>query len=210
MAFVAGSFAIVLVMLSFVDEEVLLKLELSPGRTVLWNLGLFSAIFVVAVSMIPGVPLGSREKACGALAWTDRTLGRASARARTGSEDTQVYRPDALLRRIIEYTHYYPAAWRSKLHTYETYAEFTELFQLRLKVILAELVGIVLAPFALALAAAPCSEAIVDFVRTCTVKDARAGDVCSFATFDLRRHGSRQARGLPQHARERERYGAPS
>jgi hypothetical protein len=52
-AFVAGSFAFVLTLVSLVDEDALLRLELSPGRSVLWYLGVFTAIFAIARPFVP-------------------------------------------------------------------------------------------------------------------------------------------------------------
>ena len=53
-SFIAGSVAFVLALLTIIDEDILLQLELTPGRSVLFYLGVFSAIFATARSFIPG------------------------------------------------------------------------------------------------------------------------------------------------------------
>jgi len=98
------------------------------------------------------------------------------------------------MRRIIEHTHYYPATWRGRLHTYAVYKQFCTLFQLRVKVLAVEMLGVLLVPLVLFFALPSCAQDIVDFVRDATVKDPRVGDICSFATFDVKRHGNVQVR----------------
>jgi len=53
LSFIFGSLAFVLALLSLIDEDVLFNLELTPGRTVIFYLGIFSAIFAMARSLIP-------------------------------------------------------------------------------------------------------------------------------------------------------------
>jgi hypothetical protein len=104
--------------------------------------------------------------------------------------------PDVLMRRIMEHTHYYPAAWHGRLHTAEVHQQFAAMFPLRASVLVVEVLGLVLVPLTLAFGVAPCARDMIDFVRTCTVPaaDARVGRICSFATFDLHRHGAKQVR----------------
>ena len=58
-SFISGSVAFVLAVLAIVDEEILLQLEITPGRSVLFYIGVFSAVFATARSFVPGsiVPL---------------------------------------------------------------------------------------------------------------------------------------------------------
>ena len=52
-AFIAGSFAAVLVLASVIDPDIFLHFEISRGRTVLFYLGVFGSILAVARGMIP-------------------------------------------------------------------------------------------------------------------------------------------------------------
>jgi autophagy-related protein 9 len=52
-AFIAGSFAAVLVLASVVDPDLFLHFEITPHRTVLFYLGVFGSVLAVARGMIP-------------------------------------------------------------------------------------------------------------------------------------------------------------
>jgi autophagy-related protein 9 len=86
-AFVSGSFAAVLFLVSLVDPELFLGFEITKDRTVLFYLGLFGTILAVSRGMIP--------------------------------EENLVFEPEAMLNRVIAYTHYYPDHWVGKLHSDE-------------------------------------------------------------------------------------------
>ncbi|KAG1884170.1 autophagy-related protein 9, partial [Suillus subluteus] len=53
MAFIAGSFAAVLVLASVIDPDLVLHFEITPHRTVLSYVGIFGAVLAVARGMIP-------------------------------------------------------------------------------------------------------------------------------------------------------------
>jgi autophagy-related protein 9 len=52
-AFIAGSFAAVLFLVSLVDPELFLGFEITKDRTVLFYIGLFGTILAVSRGMIP-------------------------------------------------------------------------------------------------------------------------------------------------------------
>lgn len=52
-SFISGSIAFILAVLTIIDDNILLKLEITPGRSVLFYLGVFSTIFAIARSFIP-------------------------------------------------------------------------------------------------------------------------------------------------------------
>ena len=52
-AFVSGSFAAVLALITIFDQELLLGLEITTDRTVFFYLGLFGTIMAVSRGMIP-------------------------------------------------------------------------------------------------------------------------------------------------------------
>lgn len=52
-AFVAGSFAAVLLFCSLLDPDLFLHFEVTPHRTVLFYLGIFTVVLTVSRSMVP-------------------------------------------------------------------------------------------------------------------------------------------------------------
>lgn len=52
-AFLAGSFAAVLILFSLIDPDAFLHFEITPGRTVLFYITLFGGVLAVARGMVP-------------------------------------------------------------------------------------------------------------------------------------------------------------
>jgi hypothetical protein len=52
-AFIAGSFAAVLLLASVIDPELVMHFEITPHRTVLFYIGVFASVLAVARGMIP-------------------------------------------------------------------------------------------------------------------------------------------------------------
>jgi autophagy-related protein 9 len=52
-AFIAGSFAAVLLSASLIDPDLFLHFEITPHRTVLFYLGIFGSILAIARGMVP-------------------------------------------------------------------------------------------------------------------------------------------------------------
>lgn len=52
-AFIAGSFAAVLLVASLIDPDLFLHFEITPHRTVLFYLGVFGSILAIARGMVP-------------------------------------------------------------------------------------------------------------------------------------------------------------
>lgn len=52
-AFIAGSFAAVLLLASVIDPDLFLGFEITPHRTVLFYVGVFGSVLAVARGMIP-------------------------------------------------------------------------------------------------------------------------------------------------------------
>ncbi|KAJ3336080.1 autophagy protein atg9 [Gonapodya sp. JEL0774] len=52
-AFVTGSFAAVLTIASLIDEDLLLRFEITKGHSAVFYIGVFAAVFAVARSMVP-------------------------------------------------------------------------------------------------------------------------------------------------------------
>ncbi|KAF7729513.1 autophagy protein atg9 [Apophysomyces ossiformis] len=157
-AFVTGSFAGVLALLSLYDSEALVNLQITPNGTVLFYLGLFGTAFAVSRGMIP--------------------------------DEHLVFEPEALLKEVVEHTHYLPYEWRGKLHTDEVRAQFCQLFDYKISLFMQELLSVIFTPLVLWFSLPKSAEQIVDFFREFTVHVDGLGYVCSFAQFDFVRHGN--------------------
>lgn len=116
------------------------------------------------------------------------TLGLAIAVARAtlaSPQDQAAYEPERALRAVAEYTHYLPEEWEDRLHSERVKLEFTGLYDMKLKVILRELLSILLNPLILGVKLAANSETIVDYFREFSTDDGSCGGpVCSLARFD--------------------------
>ena len=153
-AFIAGSFIAVLALLTLMDQELLLNLEITPDRSVLFYLTLFGSIFAIARGLVP-------------------------------DEHVAVYEPEKLLLDVIKDTNYLPLEWkRYGLHTLRVRAEFTELFDYRISILLRDILSVLWTPIVLYFALPNTSQEIVDFVRRFTIHVEAVGHVCSFAVFD--------------------------
>jgi autophagy-related protein 9 len=112
-------------------------------------------------------------------------------------DEHRVFDPDALMREVVQYTHYLPDAWSAALHSERVHAAFGELFVMKGVIYAQELLGVALTPFVLWFALPRCAPQIVDFFREFTVHVDGLGYVCSFAVFNFERHGNVQVRASP-------------
>lgn len=103
------------------------------------------------------------------------------------SEETLVFNPEYALRNVIEYTHYRPDHWETRLHSFEVKQEFSELYKMKVVIFLEEVMGIITTPLLLLFSLPKCSDQIVDFFREFTIHVDGLGYVCSFAVFDFRK-----------------------
>lgn len=103
--------------------------------------------------------------------------------------DDVVSDPETWLTHVMEYTHYSPKTWESRLHTDEVRQEFSVLYKLELLLFLEELASVVLAPFVLMVSLPPCAGNVIDFFREFTIHVDGLGHVCSYAMFDFKRGG---------------------
>ena len=102
-------------------------------------------------------------------------------------DDNTVYEPAFAMQEVIDFTHYEPTHWRTRLHTVEVKKEFEQLYQMKLLMFAEEVFSMILTPFVLWISLPKCSERIIDFIREFTVHVDGIGYVCSFAEFKLRR-----------------------
>ena len=102
-------------------------------------------------------------------------------------EENIVFDPEFALERVTEYTHYFPAHWRGRMHSDEVRKEFAQFYQIKIVIFLEEIISIIFAPFVLWFSLPKCSDRIVDFFREFTVHVDGLGHVCSFAVFDFKK-----------------------
>lgn len=103
------------------------------------------------------------------------------------SEETQVFNPEFAMRRVAQYTHYMPGHWEEKLHSFEVKKEFSELFKMKVVIVIEEILGIITTPLLLLITLPKCTDQIVDFFREFTIHVDGLGYVCSFAVFDFKK-----------------------
>ncbi|CAK7567565.1 MAG: autophagy protein atg9 [Sporothrix epigloea] len=101
------------------------------------------------------------------------------------TEDNSVFDPEYALRNVIEYTHYEPDHWKNRLHSYDVKVEFSELYQIKIKIFFEEILSIFFTPLILFTSLPRSSDQIIDFFREFTIHVDGLGYVCSFAVFDF-------------------------
>ncbi|ODV97630.1 hypothetical protein PACTADRAFT_24517, partial [Pachysolen tannophilus NRRL Y-2460] len=100
-------------------------------------------------------------------------------------DETLVFDPEASLRYVAQFTHYLPGEWEGKLHSEEVKNEFLKFYNLKLIIILKELMSLILLPFILCISLPKSSNRIIDFFREFSVHVDGLGYVCTFAMFNF-------------------------
>lgn len=106
-----------------------------------------------------------------------------------------VFEPEAMLREVIQHTHYLPPDWKGRFHSAEVHAAFGQLYTLKIYIFAQELLSVVTTPFVLWLSLPDCAPGLVDFFRKYTVHIDGLGHVCSFAVFDFARQPTASTMG---------------
>ncbi|ROT42693.1 APG9-domain-containing protein [Sodiomyces alkalinus F11] len=101
-------------------------------------------------------------------------------------EETTVFDPEYALKAVLDFTHYMPDHWHDKLHSFDVKQEFSQLYKLKVVILLEEITGIFLASMVLLFSAPKSSDQIIDFFREFTIHVDGLGYVCSFAEFDFK------------------------
>ncbi|XP_075262247.1 autophagy-related protein 9A-like [Convolutriloba macropyga] len=105
-------------------------------------------------------------------------------------DENFIFCPELLLKSVLAHIHYMPATWRGKAHTSDVRDEFSKFFQLKLVFFVEELLSPIVTPLILLFAFRPRALEIIDFLRNFSIDVAGVGDVCSFAQFDVNKHGN--------------------
>lgn len=159
-AFVSGSVVLVLIFVTVVNEDLLMHFELTPGKSIIWYLGLFGAVLAIARGLT-STPL---------------------KRFRTDKRQ--------LLGHLKAHLHFSPRVWsEGQENSREARDLLTRLFVPRCLIFLREVLGLVTNPLVLYFSLPAVSGELVEFFREFTVGVEGLGYVCSFAQFDLQRHG---------------------
>ena len=108
--------------------------------------------------------------------------------------ENEVNDPSKLLRRVCAHTHHLPQDWQKELHSKKVHVEFSKLFELKVVILLQEIVSVVFTPVILYYSLPKSASAIIDFIAQSTVKVDQLGYICSFAHFDFVRHGNTKVR----------------
>ncbi|KAK0411290.1 hypothetical protein QR680_005583 [Steinernema hermaphroditum] len=103
--------------------------------------------------------------------------------------ENMVFSPDWFMGHIIAQIHYAPPGWKENAHTDEVQRGFGQLFQLRPYVLLVELLSPVITPFVILFDLRPRAHRFVDFFMEHSTNIEGLGDVCTFATMEVARHG---------------------
>ena len=155
-SFVAGSIVLVLLAVTVVNEDLLMHFELTPGKSVIWYLGLFGAILTISRAMTPTA-------------------------VKVAHPDKQ-----KLITEIKEHLHTNPEQWQTgKENSREALELLSSLFVPRYVLFIRELIGLITNPLVLYCSLAPSAGAFVEFVREFTVQSESLGYICTFAQFDL-------------------------
>lgn len=151
--------------------------------------GGFAAILIIIAfleeSLLEGHIFGRN------LFWYGAVFGAITAISRAAvSDELLVLDPHGTMSLVVQHTHYMPKRWRGKENTEFVRVEFETLFQYTGKMLLEEMASIFLTPFLLIFVVPKRVDDILQFIADFTVDVEGVGHVCSFSTFDFRKHGN--------------------
>ena len=106
-----------------------------------------------------------------------------------------VFEPEAMLREVIQHTHYLPQDWKGRFHSAQVHQAFGQLYTLKIYIFFQELLSVVTTPFVLWLSLPGCAPDLIDFFRKYTIHVDGLGHVCSFAVFDFARQPTASTMG---------------
>ena len=106
------------------------------------------------------------------------------------TKENLVLEPQKMMNEVVLDTHYYPVSWRNKAHLTEVRDAFSTFYELKVLLLAQELLSVLLAPIILYYSLPKSADRIIDFFAECTVVSPNLGHICSFAKFDLQKHGN--------------------
>lgn len=162
-SYMAGSFIAVLLFLSLLGEGILLYVHIG-GHNLLWYVGVLSAIFAGARSIVP-----------------DESSKYSNLHKKGNHEE--------LVTQIASYTHYYPQYWFQRCHTIIVKEDISYLFPYKINLFLMEILSVLLTPMVLCFSLPTCASTIIDFVRDHSRYIEGVGTVCDYSLFELDKYG---------------------
>lgn len=159
-SFCASSLMAVLLLVSLLEESVLLQTTLF-GHELLWYLTVSTGLFALSRSFTsstsPFLVNGNCEEA---------------------------------MMQVAAETHYFPKEWRGHCHSFEVREAFTALFPYKAVLFAEECVSVLLAPYILCVSLPRLSREILLFLRSHSLVHPSTGAVCRFAEFDFKEYGN--------------------
>lgn len=190
-AFLAGSFAAVLILFSLIDPDAFLHFEITPGRTVLFYIGVFGTVLAVARGMVPDENrvIDPEELMRGIVEHTHYL----PAEWKDNLHSSKVRLP--LARSIAAFL---VGEADSLSPCSQVHVAFGKLFQMKIALFVQEILSVLITPFVLWYSLPDCAGPVVDFFREFTVHVDGLGYVCSFAvrpslSLSLQGHSSRSS-----------------
>lgn len=163
------------------------------SRFVVFVTGSFAAVLGIISLVDPELFLGFEITKDKTVLFYIGLFGSVLAIARSLIPEREfLFDPETNLREVAEYTHYLPDEWEGRYHTDEVKDEFATMYDLKILIILRELLSVVITPFLLWFSLPRSSEKIVDFFREFSIHVDGIGYVCSFATFDFSLNNGRK------------------
>eukprot|EP01129_Flabellula_baltica_P008113 TRINITY_DN3193_c0_g1_i1.p1 TRINITY_DN3193_c0_g1~~TRINITY_DN3193_c0_g1_i1.p1 ORF type:complete len:604 (+),score=100.59 TRINITY_DN3193_c0_g1_i1:42-1814(+) len=141
-SFLAGSFAIVLMVIGFINSDALLDVSITifgVKKTLIELLGIFAIV----------------------IAFTRKSPNPSRVNAEAINES---------MMKLAEKTHFYPPNWRGKAHLPKVKSKFSSYYKSTPLVWLMEYISIITTPFVLLFSLRESSDGIVDFIVNSTVK----------------------------------------
>jgi len=173
-AFLAGSFAAVLILFSLIDPDAFLHFEITPGRTVLFYIGVFGTVLAVARGMVPDENrvVDPEELMRGIVEHTHYLPAE-------WKDNLHSSKVRLLLARSMAVSLVDEADSLSPCS--QVHVAFGKLFQMKIALFVQEILSVLITPFVLWYSLPDCAGPVVDFFREFTVHVDGLGYVCSFA-----------------------------
>jgi hypothetical protein len=184
-SYIAGAFIAVLLLVSVLNEGVLLFVHISD-HNLLWYLGIFTAVFAAARSMIPP-DINSPNHGP-----SNHSSGEVSNRipASTAGTMALIARADELLEQVASHTHHYPNNWINAAHSKSVYEDVRRLLPYKAQLFGLEIFSVILTPIVLCFSLPQSARAIITFVRDHSKYVDGVGAVCDYSLFDLGKYGN--------------------
>lgn len=157
--FILSSIVITLILITMVNDNIILNVEITQGKSLLWLLGISGSILAICRNY-------TKDK---------NTL---KFKYKKGyQEGEKEYKLD----KVAEYIHYIPESWVKDPIRYKS--KIIEMYPYQIISLLKEIIGILLTPIIMKVSVYNSVEIIVDFIYTYTKYDKELGYVCQFALF---------------------------